>query len=101
MKHLASIYPFPQIQCPVSCPVKEWVKFHVSGPGLDYKGWGRLKGKARAMGKRAFKESIMKVNLHPHRWGTRSLFLGSLLLRIISPLQCSREKSTGGQVSDA
>lgn len=106
MKHLASsnlasTNPFPQIQCPVPCPVKKWVTFLVSGPGIDVQGWGRLKGKARVTGSKASQELKMKVNLHPYRWGTRFPFPGSLLLWILSPLQSFREKSKTSQVSNA
>lgn len=46
---------------PKSCPVKEWVKCHVSGPRVDGQGLGGVEGKSKGSGEQRLKDRDKKT----------------------------------------
>lgn len=46
---------------PKSCPVKEWVKCHVSGPRVDGQGLGGVEGKSKGSGEQRVKDRDNKA----------------------------------------
>lgn len=68
---------------PKSCPVKEWVKCHVSGPRVDGQGLGGVEGKARAVGSRGWR--IVTRRLYHWVWAKGPLS-GQPELRLFSNL---------------